>query len=123
MKGANGVVNKIDKEKMIKKEITELKKIFKDIDADKKPFSDRLIKQCSFMLTTLTELQETLNNDGSIEVFVNGKQKMLREHPASKTYNAMIKNYNSTIKQLIDLLPEDKGDKDELLDFLGRGEK
>ena len=116
-------MNKIDKEKMISKEVAELKKIFKDIDGDKKPFADRLIQQCSFMLTTLAELQETLNNDGSIELFVNGKQEMLREHPAAKTYNTMIKNYNSIIKQLIDLLPEDKNDSDDLLEFLGRGKK
>ena len=122
MKG-DEIMKKIDKEKMIKKEFAELKKIFKDIDADKKPFADRLIQQCSFMLATLTELQETLNNDGSVELFINGSQKMLREHPAAKTYNTMIKNYNSTIKQLIDLLPEDKGDTDELLDFLGSGKK
>lgn len=116
-------MNRIDKEKMIKREITELKKIFKEIDEDKKPFADRLIQQCAFMLTTLNELQETLNEQGSIELFVNGKQEMLREHPAAKTYNTMIKNYNSIIKQLLDLLPEDRKESDELLDFLGAGRK
>lgn len=116
-------MNKIDKEKMIKKEIGNFKKIFADMDEDKKQFAERLIQQCSFMFVTLAELQETLNEQGSIEFFVNGKQEMLREHPAAKTYNTMIKNYNSTIKQLIDMLPESKADSDELLDFLGRGRK
>lgn len=117
-------MKKLDKEKNIKKEIGELSKIFKDIDQERKQFADRLIQQCAFMLTTLSELQETLNEQGSIELFVNGKQEMLREHPAAKTYNTMIKNYNSTIKQLLDMLPEgNKAEQDELLGFLGRDRK
>lgn len=117
-------MDKFAKEKNIKKELNKLGKIFEDIDKDRKPFADRLIQQCAFMLTTLNELQETLNEQGSIELFVNGKQEMLREHPAAKTYNAMVKNYNSTIKQLLDMLPEgNKTEKDELLEFLGRDKK
>ncbi len=116
-------LNKLDKEKMIKKEITELKRFFKEIENDKKPFANRLIEQCSFMAVTLRELQETLNEDGAIELFVNGKQKMLREHPATKTYNAMVKNYNSVIKQLLEMLPEGKKENDELMEFLRRDNK
>lgn len=122
MKGGDKL-NKLDKEKMIKKEITELKRFFKEIENDKKPFANRLIEQCSFMSVTLRELQETLNADGAIELFVNGKQKMLREHPATKTYNAMIKNYNSVIKQLLEMLPEGKKENDELMEFLRRDNK
>lgn len=116
-------LNKLDKEKMIKKEITELKRFFKEIENDKKPFANRLIEQCSFMAVTLRELQETLNEDGAIELFVNGKQKMLREHPATKTYNAMVKNYNSVIKQLLEMLPESRKENDELMEFLRRDNK
>lgn len=116
-------LNKLDKEKMIKKEIAELKRFFKEIENDKKPFANRLIEQCSFMSVTLRELQETLNEDGAIELFVNGKQKMLREHPATKTYNAMVKNYNSVIKQLLEMLPEGKKENDELMEFLRRDNK
>lgn len=122
MKGGDKL-NKLDKEKMIKKEITELKRFFKEIENDKKPFANRLIEQCSFMAVTLRELQETLNEDGAIELFVNGKQKMLREHPATKTYNAMVKNYNSVIKQLLEMLPEGKKENDELMEFLRRDNK
>lgn len=122
MKGGDKL-NKLDKEKMIKKEITELKRFFKEIENDKKPFANRLIEQCSFMSVTLRELQETLNADGAIELFVNGKQKMLREHPATKTYNAMVKNYNSVIKQLLEMLPESRKENDELMEFLRRDNK
>lgn len=116
-------MEKIEKEKEIKKEVVELTKIFKDMDKDRRPFADRLIKQAAFMSITLKELQETLNTDGSIELFKNGSQEMLREHPAAKTYNTMIKNYSSAIKQLIDMLPPSDKESDELLDFLGSGKK
>lgn len=99
-------MDKLDKEKAIKKEINRLKKIFSKIDEDKKELSERLIKQLAFMSITLFELQETVNTDGAVELFEQGSQRMLREHPAVKSYNSMIKNYNSTIKQLIDLLPK-----------------
>ncbi len=100
-------MDKLDKEKAIKKEVNRLKRIFKKIDDDdKKELSERLIKQLAFMSVTLSELQETINTDGSVELFEQGSQRMLREHPAVKSYNSMIKNYNSTIKQLIDLLPK-----------------
>jgi len=72
------------------------------------------------MYATLIELQEIMNNEGPVEMFEQGKQKMLREHPASKVYNSMIKNYSSVIKQLLELIPaEDKKTaEDELMAFV-----
>lgn len=107
-------MEKKEKEKVIKSEITKLTKLFQNIDKDKSDIANRLIKQIAFMSVTLSELQDTINTDGSVELFVQGTQKMLREHPAVKSYNSMIKNYNATIKQLNDLLP--KNEKVELDD-------
>ena len=117
-------MDRLQKEELIKREIQELTELLSNIEEDIKPFANRLIQQCAFMQVTLRELQETLNEDGSVELYTNGKQNMLKEHPASKTYNTMIKNYNSLIKQLIDMVPETTAEeKDELLDFLGNGKK
>ena len=66
------------------------------------------MQQASFMYVTLLELQERINEEGSVELFEQGSQKMIREHPAVKSYNSMIKNYNATIKQLNDLLPKNE---------------
>jgi hypothetical protein len=46
---------------------------------------------------------------------------MLREHPAAKTYNTMVRNYTSVCKALFDLLPEEDKNKtvaDELMEFV-----
>ena len=73
------------------------------------------------MSVTLKELQETINEQGSIELFVNGKQQMLREHPAIKSYNALIKNYNSTIKQLLELMPAEEKKSSKLMEMMKNG--
>lgn len=105
MKGSE-TMTKIEKEKIRNKEIAKLSKILKNLPENKQSMSEGLKQQAAFMVSTLAELQEILDNDGAIELFEQGAQRMLREHPAAKTYNAMIKNYNSTMKQLFDLLPD-----------------
>lgn len=113
----------MDKDTMIKREITKYKKMFRDIAEDKKPFAERMYTQAAFMFATLTELQETVNADGAIVTCVNGNGfEVKMENPAQKSYNIMIKNYNATIKILVDLLPKGGEQKeDELMQFIKGG--
>lgn len=110
----------MDKDKLIKSEISKYKKMFKDIAPDKKNFAEKLYKRAAFMSATLDEMEEQVNSDGPVVTGVNGNGfEVTSEHPAQKSYNTMIKNYNSTIKLLIELLPEDdKEDEDELIKYL-----
>lgn len=105
-------MKKEEKEKKIKTEFNKLKKLFKELDKDndkeKIELANRLIRQVSFMEITLLDLQDRINKEGSVDLFEQGSQKMIREHPAVKSYNSMIKNYNATIKQLNDLLPKNE---------------
>lgn len=109
-----------DKEKIRKKELTKLNRIFKELPAEKQKLAEGLKSQAAFMVATLAELQEILNKDGAVELFEQGAQKMLREHPAAKTYNTMVRNYTSICKALFDLLPEEekKTAADELMEFV-----
>ena len=110
-------MDKIIKEQLINEELQKLTKLFEDISEDKKKLVTGLINQAAFMKITLQELQELINENGSVEVFVNGSQVMNREYPALKSYNTTIKNYTAVIKQLIELLPEEqqKGNFDSFL--------
>lgn len=101
-------MEKLEKEKKIKTEFNKLKKLFKNLEKDKVEMANRLMQQASFMYVTLLELQEIINEEGSVDLFEQGSQKMIREHPAVKSYNSMIKNYSATIKQLNDLLPKNE---------------
>lgn len=112
----------IDKNKKIAKETNKFKKLFKELPENKKKMAEKLIENASFMSITLDELKEDIKIYGVKETYVNGKDQFgFKESIESKTYNAMVKNYMNIIKQLNDMLPEDKkiNEDDEFERFNG----
>lgn len=102
-----------------KLDIKCLKDIYSSLDKDKLVFAEKLIDQLLFMQETLDQLQKKIKEEGAVIESINGNGfNTYNENPAQKSYNSMIKNYNATIKQLLDLIPE-KEASDELLDFIG----
>lgn len=118
-------LEKIDKEKLLKKEIKSFKDIFKQKNKNEEPgiskeqltLINKLCERAGFMSATLQELEQIINEEGAVELFEQGSQKITREHPAAKTYNIMIKNYNATVKLLSNFAPNEDA-KDELLGFI-----
>ena len=109
-----------DKNKTIKKEITRLNKLFKDLEDNKKKLAKNLIENAAFMSIALEDLKKDIVKYGVKETYVNGKDQYgFKESVESKTYNTMIKNYMNIIKQLNDMLPEKKkiDEKDEFDKF------
>ena len=104
------------------KELRKLKKIFKDIEEDKRQTVDKLIDNAAFMAESLDKLQTIINEKGFVEEYKNGaNQSGMKKCSEVDIYNTMIKNYASVMKQLLDLLPSGSGgNEDELLAFLGR---
>lgn len=99
----------IDKDKKITKETNKLKKLFKELPENKKKMAEKLIENASFMSITLDELKNDIKIYGVKETYVNGKDQYgFKESIESKTYNIMVKNYMNIIKQLNDMLPEEK---------------
>lgn len=99
----------IEKNKKIKKELNRLKKLFKDLPENKKKISEKLIDNAAFMSISLEELKKDIILYGVKETYVNGKDQYgFKESIESKTYNTTIKNYMAIIKQLNDMLPEEK---------------
>ena len=99
----------IDKNKKITKETNKLKKLFKELPENKKKMTEKLIENASFMSITLDELKNDIKIYGVKETYVNGKDQYgFKESIESKTYNTMVKNYMNIIKQLNDMLPEEK---------------
>ena len=99
------VLTKKKKIELKEKKITELENLFERVPDNKKKLVKGLIEQAAFMYVQLTELIEIIEKNGVVEDFKQGKQQFTREQPAVKTYNAMLKNYNLTIKQLLELIP------------------
>ena len=116
----------IEKNNKIKKEKQMLEKIFKKIDKNKQKIVEKLIDNVAFMSISLDELKEDIKKYGIKEEYMNGKNQFgFKESVESKTYNTMLKNYMSAIKQLIDLLPidEQKNAGEDLLKFIASGKK
>lgn len=97
----------------------KIAKLFKDLPDEKKQFADSLIQQFAVSTVTLERLVEEINNGDLIEDFVQGAQKLRRENPALKSYNATVKSFTALSKSLLDLLPEktQKQAGEELMNF------
>lgn len=106
----------------IKKETNRLKKLYKGLDKNKKQLVLKLIENAAFMSITLENLKEEIKNNGVKEFYMNGKGQFgYKESVESKNYNVTIKNYMNVIKQLNDMLPEQKqiNEDDEFDKFNG----
>ena len=115
-----------EKVKRIKREITRLRKLYKELPKDKQAAAEGLIQEAAFMRATLEEARAIIDREGILELFEQGEQRFQREHPATKVYNTMINRYAAVCKQLIDLLPDGDAKKqgeDELMAFIKRGRR
>ena len=75
------------------------------------------------MRLTLSKLQVDIAINGCIEEYQNGaNQSGVKESSSIKVYNNMIRSYNTVVKNLMSLLPEDLDDesKSSLDAFLNR---
>lgn len=111
-------------ETRVKKVYDKYKKIFKNIGQDRLAINDDLLVNVAFMAVTLEDLQNEVHEKGVVEHFIQGKQNFLREQPALKAYNTTIKNYNSSMKILNDLMPsgEKVQEGESLLKFMASNE-
>ncbi len=110
-----------EKAKRIKRELTRLRKSFKPLPEDKRRLAEGLMQEAAFMRVTLEETREIIDREGVIELFEQGKQRFLREHPATKVYASLVNRYSAVVKQLVDLLPDPKQGRDvtdELMEFV-----
>ena len=116
-KGVEAMTEKkeITKENRIAKEVTKLKGVFKELDANKKKVVENLIKNAAFMAITLEDLQKTINEGEFSDTYQNGEnQSGTKETPEVKIHLAMTKNYTAIIKLLTDLVPPAKKKESKL---------
>lgn len=98
--------------------------VFSQISEDKKELAKTLIDRVAFMSITLDLLEDDIKTKGPTYPFEQGKQKMIVENPAQKSYNTMINRYTATVRQLSDLLPKiEEVVDDGFDDFMKRAEE
>lgn len=116
----------LTKQERITKEFNRLKRIFKDLPKDRKDTVLSLLGNAAFMTVTLEDLQNEINESGVISEYKNGENQWgTKKSPEVEIYNTMIKNQTSIIKQLADLLPDEKvaDASEEILKFAFSGKK
>ena len=104
------------KQKRIKKELSKLKKVYKDIPKDKMIIVDGLINRAAFMRISLEDMELDIHKDGFVEMFSQSETQTPyeKERPVARLYNSMNKNYQSIIKELTSHLKYLDEDHDEV---------
>lgn len=112
MNNKNSRYDEIAKQQEIKKEITKINRLYKDMDSKVKKSVSSLIENAAFMAVTLRELQEYINKNGLTCEYQNGENQWgTKKSPEVEIYNTMIKNFISAMKSLTDLLPKESAQK------------
>lgn len=98
------------RETRISEEYDRLVVSFSDLEEDILEMVDGLIHRAAFMRVTLEDYEEDINKNGSVEMFSQSEAQVPyeRARPVVQFYNTFNKNYQSIIKQLVDLLPKEQ---------------
>lgn len=96
--------------------LEELKEVFSQDLTSKNRLGLSLVNEAIFMQQTLRELKEKVRENGVVTEMCQGNYYIERENPALKSYATIIKNYNSTLKQINDLLPIEEEKEEDLFE-------
>ena len=117
----------ITKESRIREEEDRLRKVYENLDSQKKIVAEGIIKRAAYLRVTLEDFEKDLDENGYTEPFRQGNQEPYdRKRPVADMYTSMNALYQKATKQLTDLLPKENPDKevsDELMDFIGGGKR
>ena len=110
------------KAELIRKEANRLKRVFRDLDKNKMTTVLSLIESAAFMIVSLRELEEIINEQGYTDTYQNGENQYgTKQSEAVKTHLAMTKNLSTVVKQLTDLVPPERKKASRLQILRGEG--
>lgn len=112
----------LEKQKRIKKEVSRLRKLFKEIDENKKKLVMALIDDVAFLTVTMQDLRENIIRDGTTVEYKNGENQYgTKQSPDAQLYLAMSQKQTQAMKILLDCMPNDRPQpgSDEFVEFLG----
>lgn len=105
--------------KIVKVDLSSVKRTLKETETDSAKLGLNLLVEAEFMKKTLKKLKKEINLNGVITKMPQGEYEIERANPALAQYNSLVKNYNSTIKQICDILStiQNKTIEDEFDEF------
>lgn len=105
------LMNKLKvRDALVKKEKNRLNRLFKDVPKNKLKTAEGLIIQAARLRVLLDEMWIDITENGDVELFSQSEKQepYERERPIAKLYNSRDQSYQRIIKQLTDLIPEEK---------------
>lgn len=97
----------LEKDRRIKKEINRLKKLFKEIEENKKKLVFSTIEDVAFMTITMQDLRVKIVRDGTTCEYKNGENQYgTKQSPEAQIYMQMSQKHTQAMKILVDCLPK-----------------
>ena len=85
----------------------ELLKLYSEIPENKKTLAEKLIDRASFLMVSLEDLENFINENGYVDFYKNGaNQHGLKKSPQAELYTNWQKNFQNSIDGLAKLLPD-----------------
>lgn len=110
----DSATNYLEKTKRIKKEVSRLKRLFKDIDENKKKLVFSTIEDVAFMTITMQDLRESIIRKGTTVEYKNGaNQYGTKQSPDAQLYLQLSQKQTQAMKILVDCLPKTEKIKKE----------
>ena len=103
---SDSISNYLEKKKRIKKEVARLKRLFKEIDDNKKKLVFTTIDDVAFMTITMQDLRDDIIRDGTTVEYKNGENQYgTKQSPDAQLYLQLSQKQTQAMKIL---LPKDK---------------
>ena len=97
----------LEKNKRIKKEVNRLKRLFREIDENKKKLVFTTIEDVAFLTITMQDLRENIIRDGTTVEYKNGENQYgTKQSPDAQLYLQMSQKQTQAMKILVDCLPK-----------------
>lgn len=99
----------LEKNKQIKREVSRLKKLFKEIDENKKKLVFTTIEDIAFMTITMQDLRENIVRTGTTVKYKNGENQYgTKQSPDAQLYLQMSQKQTQAMKILLDCMPKNE---------------
>ena len=110
------------KKRTEKSETNRLTKIFKALPPNQFAVAQGMIVQAARLRIRLDQLWEDIQENGETELFSQSAntEPYQRERPAARLFTATDKNYQSVIKQLVEMVPPSQA-KSKLAELMKDG--
>lgn len=96
-----------EKTKRINKELRRLKRLFGEIDENKKKLVQATMEDVAFLTVTMQDLRENINRDGTTVEYKNGENQYgTKQSPDAQLYLQMSQKQTQAMKILVDCMPK-----------------